>query len=190
MPHITESLYGHITEGKVLADDRWIQNTLKTDEKIEQEIETIQNIVRTVRNIRAEKQIKPSDKRNVWIVAMGSDKEMIEENSTLIEGLAKIDTLSLEKPNEDKDMLAYDVVRDIDIFVDARVDESAKQAEIDRLKEQIEDKKDYLRIINKKLSNPSFTANAPQQVVRSEMDKKNQAALQLEKLEEKLGKLI
>ncbi len=189
IPHITESLYGYMTQWDILASNQWTQENWKSDVNIENQIEKVQDIIRTIRNIRAEKKIKPSDLRDVWIVAVWKDKTMIEENKDIIQWLAKIDTLHIEKPKENKDLLSYAVVVDIDIYVDAQIDESAQAEEIKRLKEQIEDKKVYLRTIEKKLSNPAFSANAPQEIVRSEMEKKNQATLQLKKLEEKLEKL-
>jgi valyl-tRNA synthetase len=55
---------------------------------------------------------------------------------------------------------------------------------------QIEEKKEYLRVLDAKLSNSAFTRNAPEKVVRIEMDKRNQAMAQLEKLETKYGQIM
>ena len=55
--------------------------------------------------------------------------------------------------------------------------------------EQIEDKKSYLRALNAKLQNNSFVANAPEKIVRAEMDKKHQVENELAKLEEKYHSL-
>jgi valyl-tRNA synthetase len=55
---------------------------------------------------------------------------------------------------------------------------------------QIEEKKEYLRVLDAKLSNSAFTRNAPEKVVRIEMDKRNQAKAQLEKLETKYGQIV
>ncbi len=41
-----------------------------------------------------------------------------------------------------------------------------------------------------KLSNTAFTKNAPEKIIRIEMDKKNLAQEQIEKLEEKYKKLL
>lgn len=58
-PHITETLYGYITNGKILATESWPHNYSLTDVVIEGNIEKISGIVKTIRNIRAEKNIKP-----------------------------------------------------------------------------------------------------------------------------------
>jgi valyl-tRNA synthetase len=54
---------------------------------------------------------------------------------------------------------------------------------------QISDTKDYICILDKKLLNESFVANAPKDLVRAEMDKKDKAIEKLAKLEEKLTRL-
>ena len=64
------------------------------------------------------------------------------------------------------------------------------EGEILRLKEQIEDTKQYIIIIDKKLLNESFVRNAPANLVRAEMEKKEQAKDKLKKLEEKLQKFM
>jgi len=57
------------------------------------------------------------------------------------------------------------------------------------LKEQILDTKEYIAILDKKLLNESFVRNAPEALVRKEMDKKTEAFDKLSKLEDKLEKL-
>lgn len=60
--------------------------------------------------------------------------------------------------------------------------------ESERIQKEIEDKKDYLRRIDTKLLNESFVKNAPENLVRSEQNKKREALEQLQKLEELLKK--
>ena len=189
IPHITESLYGHITGGKMLATDHWPKNSQSRDEASEKKIETIFKIVRTVRNIRAEKNIKPGECKDVWIVGTPEHEENIRENTNLLSGLAKIGTLTVGQKPEDTEQTAYGILEGIEIYVDAAIDRDEIQAELDRIKEQIEDKKHYLRGIAGKLANPSFAKNAPEPIVRAEMEKKHQAEIQIAKLEEKYGTL-
>ncbi len=53
-PHITEMLYGQITLGKLLALGEWPVTKLKSDEEGELSMTRIWNIIRTLRNLRAE----------------------------------------------------------------------------------------------------------------------------------------
>lgn len=74
---------------------------------------------------------------------------------------------------------------DIELFITIPVNEANAEEEKKRLKEQIENRKEYLRTMDLKLLNADFVRNAPEKIVRIEQDKRAQAADQLKKLEEK-----
>lgn len=186
IPHITETLYGYITDGKMLATESWSATDRKEDVVAEGNIEKISQIVRIIRNIRAEKNIKPADKKNVWITSSKLHENIIQENANLISGLAKVEELVIGQKPENMDSVAYGIAGDIEVYVDAEIDTTELVAEKERIIAQIEDKKDYLRGINAKLSNPSFAKNAPEKIVRAEMEKRKRAEEQLKKFEEKL----
>lgn len=184
IPHITEALYGYITDGKLLATSPWPTTVMKRNTETEAEFDRISGIIKTIRNIRAESGIKPGELRDVYIVTK-TEEENITANTNLLSGLAKVATLTLgEKPSKNKGF-AYGIIHGCDIYVDAKIDESKIEEEKARLMEQINAKKDYIRVLDAKLSNSSFTKNAPEKIVRIEMDKRNQTLEQLEKLEEK-----
>ncbi len=90
IPHITESLYGHITGGKILANDHWSKNTRKRDLNAEKNTELLFSLVRTIRNIRAETGIKPGEQKEAWIIAPEATLTMLQENENLLSGLTKI----------------------------------------------------------------------------------------------------
>jgi valyl-tRNA synthetase len=73
----------------------------------------------------------------------------------------------------------------LDVYVYTALDDEKIEEEKKRLLEQIEDKKSYLQGIEAKLANGSFAKNAPEKIVRAEMEKRNLAREQLTKLEEK-----
>ncbi|MEA3387049.1 MAG: hypothetical protein U9Q66_01315 [Patescibacteria group bacterium] len=50
-----------------------------------------------------------------------------------------------------------------------------KDKEIEKLKEQIMDTKEYIAILDKKLLNEAFVNKAPEKLVRIEIDKKESA---------------
>lgn len=51
---------------------------------VEDNIEKISDIVRIIRNIRAEKNIKPGDLKDVWISSSTINEKVIYENKNLI----------------------------------------------------------------------------------------------------------
>lgn len=189
IPHITETLYNYLTWGKVLAWASWPETGDLRNEEKEEELSKVFDIVRVIRNIRAESGIKPGEFRDVSVLGSKKEHHILEDNKELIIGLAKVAVLNLEEKPEKSRHFAYGVTSGFDVYVDAAIDESKLEEEKNRLREQIEDKKSYLRAIEQKLSNGSFAKNAPEKVVRAELEKKNLAREQLEKLEEKLKTL-
>ena len=93
----------------------------------------------------------------------------------------------IKKPLEHSNFF-YAVVSDIEIYMEAliTVDIAQEQA---KLKEQIEAKKAYLRILDNKLINADFIRNAPEKVVRLEQEKKQLAEEHLAKLLAKYDQL-
>ncbi len=185
IPYITEALHQHITNGKRLMTAEWPEIVFSRDIELEVNMNTIFEIVRSIRNIRAKTGIKPGELREIQILPTISTEEYIEKNLDLIAWLSKWTQASIIHDKIESNNWSYDVVKNIDIYVDTHIDASEIDNEKNRIKEQIEDKKEYIRILNIKLMNQHFVANAPEKVVRIEMDKKHQAEDQLKKLEEK-----
>jgi valyl-tRNA synthetase len=79
-------------------------------------------------------------------------------------------------------------VRDVEIYLDtsALIDTDAEKI---RLKNEIKNKREYIRIIDLKLTNQDFIRNAPEKVVRIEQEKRRQAEEQVVKLTQKLENL-
>jgi valyl-tRNA synthetase len=189
IPHITETLYSHITEGKVLATSSWPTWINENDIDSEKNLNDIFTLARTIRNLRAESGIKPGELRDVTIVCPNVRLPNLENNSPLLKWLARISTLTFSNKAQKSRTSAYGVVGDYEIYVDAEIDNTKLEEERARIFSLIEDKKAYLRVLDTKLSSSSFSKNAPEKIVRAEMEKKHQAADQLKKLEEKYKSL-
>jgi valyl-tRNA synthetase len=185
IPHISETLYSHITDGKILAISLWPTNFDLIDKDAEKKLNDIFAIARTIRNLRAETGIKPWEYRDVTILCPTIRLPNLESNSVLLKWLARIETLTFSNKIQKTGTSAYALVLDYEIYVDAEIDNEKIEEEKNRLLAQIEDKKGYLRSLDAKLSSSSFTKNAPEKIVRAEMEKKHQATDQLRKLEEK-----
>ena len=184
-PHITEMLYGQVTGGKILMISAWPKTELAIERESEYLMTIVFDIVRMIRNIRAESKIPPSEQRAIVIVTPEDYREGLEANARIIAGLGRGSTVDIGKKPIRWSGYAYGVVHGIDIYVDAHIDKSKVEEEKTRLLEQIEEKKWYLRILMTKLENNSFVANAPEKIVRIEMEKKHQAETDITKLEEK-----
>lgn len=189
IPHITETLYGYITEGSLLATSAWPTIAFSRDIEQEKNLEQIWKIVRTIRNIRAESGIKPGVFQDTIFKAKADMVSNLEANRTLISGLGRIDALSINPKDRDPQNYAYGICDSVEIYIRNDIDYLGIQLEQKRIMGLINEKKEYIRTLEIKLSNHAFTKNAPEKIIRIEIEKKNLAREQLEKLEEKYSKL-
>lgn len=74
-PHITEALYGFVTGGKILMTSAWPKTELKIEKESEQTMTMVFDIVRLIRNIRAESKVPPAEFRDICIVTPEKYKE-------------------------------------------------------------------------------------------------------------------
>jgi valyl-tRNA synthetase len=189
-PHITETLYGSLTWGKILALSEWPEMSLSLGYRDDGSMTRISEIVRTIRNLRAESGVKPGEARDVILVIPAIYRNALEQNITLISGLARIATLTFEDRSIKWVGYAYGVVDGIEIYVDASLDREKLEVERERLSGEIENKKNYIRSVQAKLKNTAFVSNAPEKVVRIEMEKMHLAETELAKLEEKYSHIV
>ena len=143
-------------------------------------------IVHEVRKLRAENNVMPNKTIELKIYAKNKNAEILRSCIDVISGIVKSENTKLIDKKISDPSYVYSVVRSgVEVYVDTSnaVDVDAEKQ---RLKEQIIDTKEYISLLDKKLLNESFVRNAPQDLVRSEMLKKEKAKYKLEKLEEKI----
>lgn len=186
IPHITETLYGYITEWKVLATADWPTIAFDRNTDAEKDIELIWNIVRSIRNIRAEGGVKPWEFKDIIFKTEDiAAIQNIERNTSLLSGLARISKLSINIDIPNTSDYLYGIAGPIELYIHNEIDQVGLQMEKERITGLINEKKEYIRTLEAKLSNNAFVKNAPEKIIRAEMDKKNLAREQLQKLEEK-----
>ena len=189
IPFVTEEIYIKLGFAGDIIIWEWPQMTLNANNEVEKAHELFVEVVREVRKLRADNNIMPNKTIKLKIYAKNKNAEILTEILELIGGILKSEqTEIIEKKLTDPN-LVYSVVKSwVEVYVDT---ENAidLESETARMKEQIEDTKEYIAILDKKLLNESFVRNAPKDLVHSEMDKKEKAKQKLEKLEEKLSNL-
>jgi valyl-tRNA synthetase len=131
----------------------------------------------------------PNKTIGLQIYAKNKNAEVIWEVLEVIAGIVKAETFELVNTKPKDDNLAYWVIKAwVEVFIDT-ANALDVEKEIERLKEQIADTKEYIALLDKKLLNEAFVSKAPEKLVRAEMEKKEQAKQKLQKLEDKISKL-
>jgi valyl-tRNA synthetase len=189
IPFVSEEIYNKLWFKGDLIIANWGEVKLERNEQIEKDKKLIIEIIKEIRRLRADNNIMPS--KTIWlqIYAKNKNAEIISEVLDLIWAIVKADKYELVDKKPKDENLAYWVIKAwVEVYVDT-ANALDLEKEIERLKEQILDTKEYIAILDKKLLNESFVRNAPEALVRAEMEKKAWAQDKLNKLEEKLAKL-
>ena len=190
IPFVTEEIYARLGFSWDLIDATWWKVTLPRNENLEKDNALVFDVIREIRAIRADNNILPNKTIGLKIYAKQKNKEILSEVLELIAWIVKADSFELVEKKPDGDNYAFWVIKAwVEVFVDTS-NALDVDKEVERIKLQIDDTKEYISILDKKLLNETFISKAPEKLVRAEMEKKEQALDKLRKLEEKINKLV
>jgi valyl-tRNA synthetase len=187
MPFISEEIWQYIDERsnkEALCISEW--PSYNEEQVFEDDIalfERIQQMVSSLRNIRAEMGLSP--KADIEIQIKSDDAERLNDNDWIIRKLQSVKSLyiasEMEKPKAsasaliDKDELYVPLADLIDV-----------DKEKERIQKEITRVEGFLKGVNGKLNNANFVDNAPDAVVQNERNKKRDGEANLEKLKAQL----
>jgi len=190
IPFVTAEIYNKLWFSWDIIDSKWGIVNIERNEKIEKEKDLMIKIIKEIRNIRAENSIMPN--KTVWIKIYAKNKnaEFLEWVLNIIWWIVKADSIEIVSKKETDIDLAYGIVKQwVEVYIDTANALDIEKESL-RIKEQINDTKQYIAILDKKLLNASFVEKAPEHLVRAEMEKKTQAEDKLSILQDKLDKLV
>ena len=188
IPFVSEEIYNKLGFVWNLINAEWWFIWINRNEEIEKNNKLVIDIIREIRSIRADNNIMPNKSIWVKIYAKNKNADILNEVSNLISWIVKADDFEIISKKPLDDNLAFWIIKAwVEVFVDTS-NALDVDKEVDRLKIQINDTKEYIAILDKKLLNEAFVNKAPEKLVRAEMEKKEQAKNKLEKLEEKILK--
>ena len=190
MPFLTEEIWQRVAPlAGVMGDTVMLSNypeaeEAKKDAQAEADVEWLKGVIEGIRNIRGEMNISPSKPLTI-LFRNGSDqdKARLDANLTFLQTLAKLESVTWLNVGDEAPMSATALVGDMEVLVPMAglID---KDAEIARLQKEIDKATKDLERIQGKLSNDSFVAKAPAEVVEKERAKCDDLQLAVSKLEE------
>ncbi|WP_020403123.1 valine--tRNA ligase [Gracilimonas tropica] len=190
MPFISEEIWQHIqerTEEEALLVSEWPEmDGSKMDEADLKLFDTLQQMVSSLRNIRAEVQVSPKEELDVLIQTKDQKTaDAILSNRIVLEKLESIKSLEVGPDVEKPSVYSSSIVDGNEIYVplEGLVD---FEKERERIQKEIDRLEGFLKGINGKLSNEGFVNNAPETVVEKEKKKKADTEESLAKLREQL----
>lgn len=194
MPHITEEIWHTLTqsdEDKSLALQSFPKaNTALINPELEQDFDLLINTIRTLRNLRAEVDIKPGAKVTA-ILQSESDRErqILTSGESYIQTLAKVENLTITPIlDEEIGQNMAGVVGTVQVLIPLAgiIDVAALSAKLQKKLTKIEAE---IKSISARLNNPNFVDKAAPEVVQAARDALAEAQKQAEILRERLKQL-
>jgi len=187
MPFITEELWHHLgdrAEGESLMISP-MPGQAAYDKALLDRFEVVRQVVTNTRNIRKEKGIPPREEVALLVIS----RENGHYPSDLEAVIVKLANLSgVKMVDDDPGDMASFIVKNVEYFIPlgSLMD---KEKELAKLREERAYTRGFLESVLKKLNNPNFINNAPEQVRAREEKKREDAEARIRVLDASIGRL-
>jgi valyl-tRNA synthetase len=193
MPFITEEIWQAMYEGKAPLKSIALAAFPQAEEKqfdlsAETEMAILQDLIVSVRNLRAELKVEPKVKVPISIFASEPGiARLIEENRGAIERLANVEEIAFVEGSLAKLAGARSTARfDVHVVFERKIDVSA---ECSKLKKELEGIEKRIDVATGQLGNQGFLSKAPQKVVNGLSQQLEDSKLLREKTLSKIKEL-
>ena len=195
MPFITEEIWQAMYEGKAPQRSIALASYPQADEKqfdlnAETDMAILQDLIVSVRNLRAELKIEPKVKVPIEVFAVDQDvRGLIEENKTAIlsDRSANVEKFAFVKSSVAKLAGARHTARfDVHVVYERKIDVAA---ECERLRKELERIEKGIAGGQRQLGNEQFLAKAPANVVENLRKQQQELAVVREKTVSKMKEL-
>ncbi|MGI6683925.1 MAG: valine--tRNA ligase [Bacillota bacterium] len=174
MPFITEEIWQHLPERNLdtIMLSAWPDGKgMESFPEEGEEMSLIMEVIRSIRNIRAEMNVPLGKKINTIILAGKKSREILLKGKVYIGGLCQAEKVELFDLEQKKpEQAAASVVKDVQIYLPLK-DLIDLDKEIARLEKEVGNMDKELERLKGKLNNQGFLAKAPLHVVEKEKAK-------------------
>jgi valyl-tRNA synthetase len=185
MPFISEELWHLIAERKekdCIIIAQW-PNNKKIDNEVLEGFSVASEIITQVRNVRKQKNISPKERLGLYTSSLNS----IDYRFTgVIRQMANLDTLDESKTKMDNAISFLIGQNEFYIPFSSGIDIIAEK---ERLLNELEYNRGFLKSVQSKLANERFISNAKPEIVENERKKQADAEAKIRSLEAQLGGL-
>ncbi|HKK20311.1 MAG TPA: valine--tRNA ligase, partial [candidate division Zixibacteria bacterium] len=196
IPFVTENIYVELNsrlgnQVETIMFSSWPKSDGKhINDSLEQSLDLIQTIVTAVRSVRAELNVPPGKKSDLYIrVKDAQYAELLQNHIEYFRSLAKVEKLFAGTDVKKPPMSASTVISGAEIFIPLAglID---IEVEKNRLEKELTNLKDLMEKVSKKLANPDFLSNAPDDVISRERSKKDDFQERIQKLNKNLEQIL
>ena len=189
MPFITEEIWQTLPhDGDTIMLSPWdeFSEALSFPEE-EEQMNKIMTAVKAVRNRRAEMNVAPSKKAQVFIETPYGDT--FKKGTEFFKRLSSASDVSVGEKFDGMDKAVSIITESARIYIpmDELVDFEAERERLNKEKEKLQKDIDF---VNGKLNNPNFVSKAPEKVVEAQRKALCEYTEKMKLLDESLNKLI
>jgi valyl-tRNA synthetase len=193
MPFITEEIWQAVYDGKPPVHSIALASYPQSDEKqidaaAETQMAVLQDLIVSVRNVRAELKVEPKQRVPIQVFAHEPEiRKLLEENQGAVERLANVERVEFVNSSLAKLAGARHTARfDMHVIYEKKIDVAAERERLNKELEKIE-----REIANgqRQLSNEQFLAKAPAKVVEGLRNRAQELQILQEKTKSKLQEL-
>ena len=185
MPFLTEEIWQFLktrTPDQALIVSSWPASA-SCDTALLEEFHFASEVISGIRNLRKQKQIPFKTTVELHVINKASSTQKFDG---LISKLGNISKINYTDSSVEKAFSFRVQSNEYFLVADVTID---LEAEIAKIKEELNYTKGFLKSVQKKLSNARFVSNAPEQVVTSEKKKEADALAKIQTLESSLKNL-
>jgi valyl-tRNA synthetase len=186
IPFVTEKIYKEFNANDLIIE-KWPNKKTSLDIEDNDKIQIFDlslEIIKAIRNARAENKVEPNRKIKAIIFAKDKSEEL-KENGILIQKLKTgINEINIEENGEKPEKAIFVPLSDkVEIYLLGAIDEKKEKKRLEKSASQIEER---IKILKKKLNNKDFTKKAPEKIVNTEKNKLNELMTEKKKIDEQL----
>ncbi|MBC3798444.1 valine--tRNA ligase [Acetobacterium tundrae] len=187
-PFITEEINSYLpgTTGDVMVA-KWPHfNEDYVFAKDEKEVVFLMEVIRSIRNIRAEMDVPNSKKTQLFMISENKERLALMNLSLhYFQKLASVSSVLAITQEDVQDNYVSAAVEDLELYInlDELVD---REKEITRLETEKKKLEQEIERVNKKLSNKGFTDKAPEKIIAGEREKQRKYQETIQKVLDRL----
>jgi valyl-tRNA synthetase len=191
MPFLTEEIWQHLpVKGKTIMLSSWPKVEGYRNEQVEKDMNILMDIIRAVRNIRAEMGVAPGRRADILLVAPEKDMlAVLQSGLADIRQLAVAEAITILQQMENKPpQSASAVLTGVTVYIPLKglLD---LDKEVAKVRKEIENTIKEQKRLEDKLGNPGFTSKAPEEVVQKEREKLDDIMARMRSLKLRLSDL-
>lgn len=168
MPFLTEEIWHHLPGQRSALIHAPMPEPGWEDEAAVAEMETVQNVVRAARNLRAELGLLPKQKAEICLVVPAASQPMFEKNRPILEALALAEPLTISDQRPGKALSQG--VGELEVFLPFPADFDLSR-EVTRLQKELAEAQKLAEGTERKLSNQAFVDKAKPEAVAKERER-------------------